>query len=197
MFPQIVPTLGCSREVLSTISEIINVVLDVDTSESLREEVLNKLERRLKYAQQEIRLETLDDSENLGSVRHAKSIAELYRLSGLIYLQRAVRWDTNTTSGYHRIITDAFQILENIEICERTLPLFIVGCEAHTDAQRAIVLRVIDSTQTRFAPNNMLRVRGFIERFWAQDDLDTEQQMVYATKLTAILSNDSGIPAFV
>ncbi|KAF2792458.1 hypothetical protein K505DRAFT_307580 [Melanomma pulvis-pyrius CBS 109.77] len=192
----IVPTLACSIEVLSTIACIIDVVLEMETNKNSHTETLDKLDRRLKFAKQYVRIEDLDASMCIDRKRQIEDIAELYRLAGLIYLNRAGRNVPTSSPVLQRLTEKAFVILETLHTCERTFPLFLVGCEARTDDQRTIVLRVIDRTQSRFPPASIMRIRGYIERFWAQNDLDTGQAIDYALKMTTAMSNADGLPAF-
>lgn len=160
-------------------------------------EVLNRLERRLKYAEQEIKIEELDDgSSPMDKMQQTRDIAELYRLAGLIYLNRAGRNTAISNLALQSVTESAFTILGKLHTCERTFPLFIVSCEARTDVQRATVLRLINTTRTRFAPTNIMRAHRYIERFWATDELDVGQDTSYAEKMTAVLSSRDALPAF-
>lgn len=195
-FVQILPTLGCSLEVLTAISTLINTVIVMETDDDPHTETLDRIERRLKYAQQEVQIEDLDDTTLAEATRQIRSIAELYRLAGLIYLYRAGRKTSPSNSKLQSFVEAAFRILGAMQTCERTFPLFVVGCEARTDVQRAIVLQLLSTTQTRFTPSNILRVHNYIERFWAADELDFNQEIDYAEKVTAILSSSGALPAF-
>lgn len=192
----IVSTLGCSLEILSAISALIDTVLEMETDDDPRSEDLDRLERRFKYSEQDIRVENLDGPHSDDRIQKTRNVAELYRLAGLIYLHRAGRRTPLSNPVLQQLTEDAYRILETLETCERTFPLFIISCEARRDDRRAIILRLINATQNRFAPTNMLRVRSFIERFWAQEDLDVDQEIDYATKITAVLSTNNGLPAF-
>jgi hypothetical protein len=161
-----------------------------------RTAILDKLERTLKYTRQMTRLENPEDPQSVEDFRQMQDVAELYRLGGLIYLHRAGRRCASSNQTLQKLVDDAFNILKRLDACERTFPLFIVSCEARTDTQRTIVLELIKRTRGCFKYNSMVRVRSFIERFWAQDDLDTEHDIDYASKLTAALSNVGTLPAF-
>ncbi|KAF2730490.1 hypothetical protein EJ04DRAFT_579818 [Polyplosphaeria fusca] len=194
----IVPTIGCSLEVLSAISAILDTALDYfqPPSESLSN-TFDKLERRLKFARQDLRINLLEDASSPHEYQRVKDIAELYRLAGLVYLHRAGRGTATTSYALQTIIDEAFAIMQRLDTCNRTFPLFIISCEARTEAQRAVILGVVQRNAARPLSANTTRVWGFVERFWAQDDLDTEQEVDYAAKITAALSRTNSLPAFV
>jgi hypothetical protein len=172
-------------------------MLNMEAGDDPHTEVLNRLERRLKYAEQEPKVEELDDdSSPMDKMQRTRDIAELYRLAGLIYLNRAGRNIASSNVALQCITKSAFTILDKLHTCERTFPLFIVSCEACTDVQRASVLRLINTTRTQFTPANIMRAHGYIERFWAIDELDLGQDMSYAEKMTAVLSSKDALPAF-
>ncbi|KAF2107249.1 fungal-specific transcription factor domain-containing protein [Lophiotrema nucula] len=191
----IVPTLGCSLEVLNAIASIIDVVLEIEAGSDPDHEVFDRLERRLRYAKQDIRFEETDGPQSTNTAAQASLVAELHRLAGMIYLHRAARQSLCTNPTLQRLVDDAFGVMEHLETCDRPLPLFVVGCEARRDDQRAIVLNLISRTQVRYLMN-IVRVRKFLERFWAQDDLDIDQSIDYAAKVTAVLSSSEMLPAF-
>ncbi|CAI6341806.1 unnamed protein product [Periconia digitata] len=188
----IVPTLGCSLEVWHAISTLMHILLNsMDDDEGPPPEALSKVERRLKYAKQVIKVEELD------KIQQTLDIAELWRLAGLIYLHRAGYNATTASASLQALTESASAVLTRLYTCERTFPLFIVACEARTDVQRATVLSLIDVTRSFYTPTNITRVHRFIERFWALDDLDVGQETTYSEKLTAVMSTGYALPAFV
>jgi hypothetical protein len=56
---------------------------------------------------------------------------------------------------------------------------------------------MIRNTQEQYVPADMIRVREYLERFWAQDDLDVSQEVDYAAKVTAALSTGEGLPLLI
>ncbi|PVI01305.1 hypothetical protein DM02DRAFT_727946 [Periconia macrospinosa] len=195
----IIPTLGCSLEVWGAIASSLNTVIHTMDGNDDQTEVLNKLERRLKHAQQVIKVEELYeyDPGSMEKAQQTHSIAELYRLAGLIYLYRVGYSATATHSSLQAAKTSAFVILERLYTCERTFPLFIVGCEARTDNQRATILRLINNTRAQFTPTLITRIHNYLERFWAADELDVAQHTGYDEKISAILSSGCALPAFL
>jgi hypothetical protein len=75
-------------------------------------------------------------------------------------------------------------------------PFFIVGCEARTDLQRRRVLELASVTRRQGDSKRILSILHLIERFWSQDDLDTEQLLSYVDKLSTVISASPFLPAF-
>lgn len=193
---QILPTLGCSLQVLTAIASLVTTALEIERDNDPRTELLDKIERSLKYAQQEIKIEELDESGGAHAMQRLRDIAELYRLAGLIYLQRAGRKCRSSNAALQAATESAFKILNGLETCERTFPLFIVSCEARDETQKATVLRLLSTTQERYAPGNIFLVHDFIERFWATNELDVGQYIDYSHRMTIVLSSRDTLPAF-
>ena len=138
----------------------------------------------------------MEDPQGLDDILKTKDIAELFRLTGLIYLNRAGRGASLPNQMLRGWIEESFAILERVGTCERTFPLFIVACEAQTDDRRSLILGILNSTQAQFQPGSIMSARGCIERFWAQDDLDVERIAGYASKVTAALNSVGGLAGF-
>ncbi|OCL14685.1 hypothetical protein AOQ84DRAFT_384532, partial [Glonium stellatum] len=192
----ILGTFGCSLETLVTISQIFDVTIELDSCSTVSANTIDKLERRLKFARQELDIETLDDPEYLVQEQSLRDIAELYRLAGLLYLYRAAKKAPISHSSVTKFVSDAFEVIGRLQTCERVFPLFIVACEARTDAQRAEILRILANTWKTFRVGNVFRIQQLIERLWAQDDLDSENQLDYSLKITSVLSTGGALPAF-
>lgn len=94
-------------------------------------------------------------------------------------------------------VSNAFEILEGLSVCDRTFPLFILGCEAETDVQRAIILRISKQTETEYFSSIMSRIRGYIETFWPWKDLDVEGVVGHSERMAAAVSAQSSPPSFL
>lgn len=184
-------------ELVTTIVSVIDAVMDQDGPEIPADELVDKLERRLKIMKQNLFIGSNDGMPTAESIKHSRNIAELYRLAGLIYLYRAARRMSPLNPVVQSIDATAFSILKTMATCERTFPLFIIACEAHTDEQRAEIIRIFDETQAQNGPGNIINVREFVESFWAQDDLDTGHDIEYATKITAVLSASDALSSYM
>ena len=177
-------------------SQIFDVTIEIDSCSTVSMDTIDKLERRLKFARQELDVEILDDIEHPTQEQNLRGIAELYRLAGLIYLHRAAKKTPISHSGVTKFVKNAFEILERLDTCERGFPLFIIACEARTDTQRGEILRILANTQKVLKVGNIIRIQRLVERLWTQDDLDSENQLDYSLKVTAILSTSGALPAF-
>ena len=177
-------------------SQIFDVTIEIDSCSTVSMDTIDKLERRLKFTRQELDVEILGDIEHPTQEQNLRGIAELYRLAGLIYLHRAAKKTPISHSGVTKFVKNAFEILERLDTCERGFPLFIAACEARTDAQRGEILRILANTQKVLKVGNIIRVQRLVERLWAQDDLDSENQLDFSLKITAILSTSGTLPAF-
>lgn len=196
-FGKIRPVLGCSLDVFCAIFSILEASWDAEKEGYDPEnEVLDKLERRLKYSKQE-----LDGPHSLGQssedLAHITSIAELHRLCGLIYIYRVGRGVASNHPTLRSLVSDAFSILETVRTCDRTFPLFLLGCEAETDVQRALILRITRRTEEEYFSNVMIRIREYVERFWALTDLDTVGEVSHTERMTAAASAQSSLPSFL
>ncbi|OCK85742.1 hypothetical protein K432DRAFT_286227, partial [Lepidopterella palustris CBS 459.81] len=114
----------------------------------------------------------------------------------LIYLDRASKKTPVSIAAFAKTIHDAFAIILNLKTYERTFPLFIVACEARMDVQRLSTLRLLRQTQQQFGIGNILRLQRFIERLWAQEDLDAYREVNYSSKISAVLSSSNSLPSF-
>ncbi|KAJ5430954.1 hypothetical protein N7445_008686 [Penicillium cf. griseofulvum] len=64
------------------------------------------------------------------------TLVELFQLATLIYLNRAFGDILEPATETQQRVERAFNIFSQLSSCERQFPLFILGCEAHTDAER-------------------------------------------------------------
>ncbi|KAK4151562.1 fungal-specific transcription factor domain-containing protein [Chaetomidium leptoderma] len=126
---------------------------------------------------------------------------ELYRLAMLVYLSRASDSTTNlrnqSTRRTQQHIDQAFAILARLGSCDRQFPVFILGCEARSDDQRAVVLDLISRTEKGHSSRSLNLVRLLLQAIWAQDELGIKGDMNYWDKLSYIISCCKILPAFV
>jgi hypothetical protein len=188
-------TVGCSIEVLCSLSCLLNTTLNTTDDSEVKYD-LRKTERRLRFCRQEIPWEALDGRVSPPQIAHIYDVAELYRLSGIIYYHRVCCEATATDQALLEAEADAFRILGGMRYCEKPFPLLIVGCQARTDMQRAMVLRVVRDTIRICFSESVMRVRKCLERFWAQEDLDTGKEIGYAVKMAALLRSADGWAIF-
>ena len=130
----------------------------------------------------------------------ADAIGEAFELATLIYLNRTSRplLDDQPLRTQQRI-DKAFAVLSQLNSCERQFPVFVLGCEARTDNQRAIVLDLISRTEGNVASRSFNHVKLLLEALWAQDDLvdGHHGDISYWNKLSSTMSRCVNPPCFV
>ncbi len=152
------------------------------------------LELRLQNIRQECRIG--DIAENQLQRDRSSDIAELYRLSALIYLEKVARGAPKASLKATKWIHDAFKILETLQVCERPFPLFVIAVEACTDYQRAIILKVIAAAMEERRLGAIGSVRRMIEAAWVQDDLNPGEELDSLLKYNTVISANRSPPAF-
>lgn len=123
-------------------------------------------------------------------------IVELYRLAIHIYVNRVSENLLGQASRTQQRIDEAFTLLSRLPSCERQFPIFILGCEARTDDQRAIILDLISRTEKNITSRSFNHVTLLLHALWAQDDL-ADSELNYWHKLTSIISRCTVVPSLV
>lgn len=133
------------------------------------------------------------------SIKFTAAVDELYQLAILIYLDRISGTLLNQPLRTQQHIDRAFTILSQLSSCERQFPVFIIGCEARTDNQRAIILDLISKTEKNNASRSFNYVKRMIQAIWAQDDLFDWQlgDLDYWNKLSSTMSRCTIPPSLV
>ena len=134
------------------------------------------------------------------SIPKADAMDEAFELATLVYLNRVSGplLDDQPLRTQQRI-DKAFAVLSQLSSCERQFPVFVLGCEARTDNQRAIVLDLISKTEDNVASRSFNQVKLLLEAIWAQDDLVDGQHgdLSYWDKLSSTMSRCANPPCFV
>lgn len=147
------------------------------------------LEWRIKGVQLDFQDSSID------TVSKATLIMRLYQLSMLVYLNRACEVFHKHSTKTQAYVDEAFAIFRRLEACEWQFPVFIIGCEAHTDEQRIIILDLISRTEKKRSSRSFNYVQHLSQAIWAQDDL-TAGTSSYWDKLSAIITSCSIVPSF-
>ncbi|XXH02444.1 hypothetical protein Hte_008819 [Hypoxylon texense] len=124
------------------------------------------------------------------------TVVELYQLALLVYLHQLSGKLLDEPAKTQQRIERAFALFSRIDSCERQFPVFILGCEARTDEQRAVILDLISRTEKNVSSRSFLHVRLLLQAVWAQDDL-ADRELHYWDKLSSIISCASILPTFV
>ncbi|KAK3374751.1 fungal-specific transcription factor domain-containing protein [Podospora didyma] len=123
-------------------------------------------------------------------------VTELYKHAMLVYLNRATNNILNQGARTKEVIEKSFATFVQLGSCDRQFPVFILGCEARTDAQRAIVLDLISRTEKGVSSRSFNHVRILVQAIWAQDDL-AAVEIGYWDKLSYVISCCGIMPTFV
>ena len=127
---------------------------------------------------------------------YTTTAVELYRLAMLVYLDRISGDLLDQPTKTRQQVDKAFMIFAQLSSCERQFPLFILGCEARTDDQRAIILDLISRTEKSISSRSPLHVKLLLQAVWAQDDL-ADHQLTYWDKLSSMMSCCAVVPSLV
>jgi hypothetical protein len=130
-------------------------------------------------------------------IEEISPVLELFRLSALVYLERASRNFSGQSAKLDQWLEDSFSILTKLNTCQHPFPLFILGCEARTDSRRIAVLDLIAKTEEHLHVRNFQEVRELIQSMWVQEDLDVNGEVGFIEKLNLVLSCSGVVPGFV
>ncbi|KAI1865764.1 hypothetical protein JX265_008087 [Neoarthrinium moseri] len=121
---------------------------------------------------------------------------KLYQIATLLYLERASK-NFSGQSDTTRVLADTgFSILAEQLDCYAALPILIIGLEARTDQQRIIVLDLIEKSLAKFRSRSLEGVQRMVQTAWIQDDLETDKDLDYVTKVDTIVTSNNIIPTF-
>jgi hypothetical protein len=124
------------------------------------------------------------------------AMMELFKLAGLIYLERASRNFSGISPQIDTMVERAYVLLDDLETVSPTFPLLIVGCEARTDGQRMKILEHIEKAMTTSSLRSLYELRNILQQIWVQDDLAVDYELSYLNKLDAVISSYQIIPSF-
>ena len=121
---------------------------------------------------------------------------ELYRLAIHIYVNRVSGNILGQAARTQQRLNEAFALLSQLPSCERQFPVFVLGCEARTDDQRATIMDLISRTERKITSRSFNHVTLLLHAVWAQDDL-ADGELNYWNKLTSIISSCTIVPSLV
>jgi hypothetical protein len=194
---QIIGSIGCSIELLDIISQLVHNIKPADDPLFLGKAhkiTLDNIESQLQSLKQTFQVQDVKDIFPRKDM--VESIAELYRLAALIYLERVARGGSKFSPIAEKLADDAFSILSNLDWCERPWPLFIIACEAQTDQRRTLILDLMNKTKEVRNYGNLEPTKFLIQSAWIQDDLYREPELLCLAKYNAVMSAFEGLPSF-
>ncbi|KAK0619547.1 hypothetical protein B0T14DRAFT_431160 [Immersiella caudata] len=124
-------------------------------------------------------------------------VLELYRIAILIYLDRASETQLHPKSKSQKQIQGAFELISQVKTCDRQFPVFVIGCEARNDEQRAAILDLIARTEKGGSSRVFNHTPLLLQAIWAQEDLAMGEKMDYSGALTSCISVCSIMPTFI
>ncbi|KAL2163788.1 hypothetical protein VTH06DRAFT_5847 [Thermothelomyces fergusii] len=135
-----------------------------------------------------------------GGDEEAALVAEAYRLAMLVYLHRATAAEGPGGQGWAQTrqqwVERGYEILGRLRACDRQFPVFVLGCEARSDEQRAVVLDLIGRAETAVSSRSFNYARELIKAVWVQDDL-AAREVAYWDKMSYVVSCCRNLPTFV
>lgn len=150
----------------------------------------------IKILDWKIRNVTIPDTAS-GSNPDKPLILEFYRLAMLVYLDRASKTQSGHRAKTQKQIGRAFTIIPKLGSCARQFPIFIIGCEARNDEQRAMVLDLLERTVKCVDSRKFTHTRLLLQAMWAQEDLAVGDRMDYGERLSSVISCCRIMPTFM
>jgi hypothetical protein len=126
----------------------------------------------------------------------SSTITELYRQALLVYINRISGDLLGQSARTQQQIEQGFDSISKLTCCERQFPVFIFGCEARTDEQRAIIQDVIARTEVKYSSRSLAHVKSLINACWVQDDF-AKNTLSYWDKLRLVIGSCSILPSLV
>ncbi|KAJ5291995.1 fungal-specific transcription factor domain-containing protein [Penicillium angulare] len=200
----VIGSLGCSLEVLKAIHGLNQIRCKIMSGPPDITEALI-LEGRLTSLTQNVSPVEGFESQTCTIEEHRKVIetAELYRLSALLYHQRIHADYLDRRREREAYLTQAFHIFNRLSICTSPWPLFVIACEADSDEQRLVIIRMLDHMDEARSIGNIFILREIIQSFWKQKDLAADcdarsSQPSWLNSLDSLLVDSKGaVPWFI
>ncbi|KAI1015282.1 hypothetical protein LB504_011140 [Fusarium proliferatum] len=163
----IVGSLGCSVEVLEIIDEI-NMMRLHSAHDDLSTSTLQRCGLAMRLYNLRQLLTPIESSDGLRPDR-ILTIAELYRLATLLYLQRVhpIAEDDFTRPVY---VQQALGVLKSLDVATSPWPVFIIACEVD-EQDRVSILHTLDRMDSVRSIGNIKVLRDVIEGIWKHQDL--------------------------
>nr|WNZ75300.1 hypothetical protein [Trichoderma harzianum] len=192
----ILPSWGCSLELLDILHDIFNDVHDRDTEQYNSPEHsarLNTLEWRLRCLSQREE----HDAPSANAPSYNRRAAEFYRLNALLYLERVARGSPRDAQKVVELVTKAYTLLDSMETFDRPWPLFVLALEASTEDERRTVLQVIESVLERLPLRKWVMLRRMVQQAWGQSDLADFQSLDALVLYRSVMNVHRVPPSFI
>ena len=126
----------------------------------------------------------------------ATLVMQLYQLAILLFLNRSFEALIDQPVRMQQHIDRAFAILPRLSSCKQQFPIHVIGYEARTDEQRAVVLDVISRTKMS-SSRSLNYCKRVLQAVWAQHDLANGTHIGYRDSMTVVISHCLIVPSFV
>ncbi|KAF7681122.1 hypothetical protein GT037_000098 [Alternaria burnsii] len=122
---------------------------------------------------------------------------EFTRLASLTYLERVSRNFSGQSTRLHHWKEDALCILAKLKTSPPSFAMFVIGCEAHKDGERLVMLDFFTRLEQVPHLNSLLEAKGLVQTAWIQHDLGVEGELEYIHKINLVMSSRDVIPSFI
>ncbi|KAL6859453.1 fungal-specific transcription factor domain-containing protein [Trichoderma novae-zelandiae] len=199
-FNTIHSTLGCSLELLEYLSKAIDLIKDRDDPEYLSKShshAIYGLERSIRDIDQQL-CSGIDreDYHVAGSRKRYLTIARMYQLAVLIYLDRVVRGSLSDSRLSRRSAEEALGLLGELGLCERPFIMIMLALQTENDSDRLQVLSTLKNAIHERPLSNLASTEQIIRRIWAQHDLYGSGQADALKILNTVVSSSEIPPSF-
>lgn len=197
---QIHSTLGCSLELLEFLSQAIDLVKDRDDPVHLSKRhshAIYDLEGKIRDIDQHLCIGIdREDYHVAGSRKRYTTIARMYQLAVLIYLDRVVRGSPADSRLSRTSAEEAFHLLRGLGLCERPFIMIILALQADSDSNRLLVLSALKNAINERPLSNLASTEQIIRNIWAQQDLYVNEQPDALVILNTTISSNQIPPSF-
>ncbi|KAH7160357.1 fungal-specific transcription factor domain-containing protein [Dactylonectria estremocensis] len=191
-------TLGCSLEILSILSQAVDLFRHRKRSEPPSTELLQAVdELQLQLGAVDQHLNSGADNEvkgNTASNKHYTPLSRLFQLAVHIYLDRVVCASPVSSPLSQAAAEEMFDILRDLRVCERPFPMFILSLQAEEESERLLVLEALRNSKSKRALGNSNLTQKMIQRIWAQQDLHCDEGVDALLVINAVFGTYSTPP---
>lgn len=115
-----------------------------------------------------------------------------------IYLTRATQMPHTAPADLELLIDEAFRGPIQDCSCPHFFPLFIVACEARTDARRQAILELVDRGEKIGIVRSKAWLRNVMQDAWVQMDLHADEDLLvdYVGMISRVIGSAGSIPSF-
>jgi hypothetical protein len=180
---------------INLIARMSNIRLNAGFAEKSKhpdQELLDSVEHDLLTLNQDTK--QLVAIHSASEAEHGIKISQLYQIAALIYFERVLKPYSNQ-SRLARWSAEAFDIVRQLKICERSFPLFFVACEAKTDEERQTIISLVARTHRKSSQRNLHAIEQMIQSMWVQHDLASDTgEGNYVNALNNAMSSSQMMP---